>query len=609
MVEAAPHAMILVCREGRILFANREAEKMFGYSRNEMDGCPVEILVPPSFDGLHIRHRESFFKSPEPKTLGTGRDLFALRKDGSVFPVEIGLNPVETPRGTMVVTTVVNLTERKREEKKLRDSEERFRLTLESIKDHAIFLMDPEGRVMSWNTGAERIKGYKLDEIIGRNYACFYPEDQIAQGLPAEHLRIAREQGRFEEENWRVRKDGSQFLGSVIITPMYGDNQELRGFSKVTRDITERRLAEERFRLAVEAAPNAMIMVDQQGAISYANRQTELLFGYPRQELIGQRLETLVPERFRAAHAVYRQEYFHQPSTRAMGAGRDLYGLRKDGAEIPIEIGLNPISTAEGPLVLASIIDITERIRLTRELQTFEKMSALGVMAAGVAHELNNPIMGVLNFIQYAIKHLDSAHKAAPVLKDAETEIQRCTKIISSLLTFAHADKRGENFYRDADLAAVLERVLNRLLPRMEAEGIRLTQSIDPVPVWAKINEGGIEQVLLNLVSNALDAMRNSPCKELRIALSRKPGQVLLTVSDSGAGIAREIMPKIFDPFFTTKPPGQGTGLGLSICRSIIRDHQGDLSCESLENRGTTFRIVLPAADFPELPPPGNPAP
>jgi rsbT co-antagonist protein RsbR len=235
------------------------------------------------------------------------------------------------------------------------------RLLVESISDYAIITLDTQGLVTSWNRGAERIKGYRPGEIIGRHFSCFYLQDKIEAGFPEQELEIAATKGQFEDEGWRVRKDGSRFWANVVVTALRDQSGTLLGFGKVTRDLSERQQATERFRLIVESAPNAIVMANQEGIIILVNSQTERLFGYTRDELIGQSVDLLVPERVRSAHPSYRAAFFTDPKTRPMGAGRDLYGVHKDGHEIPVEIGLNPITTEDGTFVLASIIDITAR--------------------------------------------------------------------------------------------------------------------------------------------------------------------------------------------------------------------------------------------------------
>ncbi|HXH09548.1 MAG TPA: PAS domain S-box protein [Alphaproteobacteria bacterium] len=242
-------------------------------------------------------------------------------------------------------------------------NDERLRVLVEGASDYAIITLDPQGVVTTWNRGAERITAYRPEEIIGRHIACLYPHDKIEAGCPEQELKVATVQGRFEDDNWRVRKDGSRFWANVVMTPLHDREGHLFGFGKIMRDLTERRRGEERLRLVVESAPNAMLLTNDAGIIVLINSQTERLFGYSRNELIGQPVEILVPERVRGAHPSDRATFFADPQARPMGAGRDLYAVHKDGHEIPVEIGLSPMATEEGTFVLASIIDITERKR------------------------------------------------------------------------------------------------------------------------------------------------------------------------------------------------------------------------------------------------------
>ncbi len=258
----------------------------------------------------------------------------------------------------------------------LAKSEETFRSLLTSVKDYAIFMLDPQGRISSWNAGAERIKGYKAEEIIGQHFSRFYLPEDLERGKPEMELKEAAAQGRFEDEGWRVRKDGSRFWANVVITAVRDKNGELLGFSKVTRDFSDRketeeslRVSENRFRSLFEFSPDAIIVTDETGRIAEVNGQVSQFFGYERSELMGQPVEILIPERFRKTHPAHRAHYSDEPHTRPMGAGLELYGRRKDGTEFPADVMLSPVDTGSGKVVLAVVRDLSEKVRAEEELQ------------------------------------------------------------------------------------------------------------------------------------------------------------------------------------------------------------------------------------------------
>jgi len=265
--------------------------------------------------------------------------------------------------------------------------------------------------------------------------------------------------------------------------------------------------------------------------------------------------------------------------------------------ELYLEVAASPIFNEKGEVVACVHIvrDITERRKMQAQLVQTEKMSALGTMAAGVAHELLNPMMGMLNFTQYCLKHTAEGDSRYPVLQDMERETRRCADIVGNLTTFSRIGKQDEGGYQKESFTIIIDRVVKLLSYRIEKEHVLLTQHVaeNTPKIWMEVNS--MQQVLLNLISNALDALMESQKKEIHIEVYREDDFVQLIVTDSGCGLAPENLEKIYDPFFTTKPIGQGTGLGLTTSRSIIESHGGDITCESKLGVGTIFKVLLPA--------------
>ena len=380
LLRFSPDAVVITNREGKILQANEQTERLFGYARHEVIGQAVEILIPARFRPIHPEHRHQYASEPHTRPMGTGLELSGLRKDGTEFPVDIMLSSIETSDGLVVLSVIRDISLRKRAEAALRESEQRLRLHVESVRDYAIFMLDPKGTISSWNAGAERLKGYQKEEIVGRHFSQFYTQEDADSGRPDVALHAAESEGRFEDEGWRVRKDGSRFWAGVTITALRDPNGQLLGFSKITRDLTGRKRAEEalrrseaQLRAIFEYSPDAIIGTGPQGQIVEVNGQVEKFFGYERSELIGKPIEMLIPERFRNKHPHYRAEYRHAARTRPMGIGLQLFGLRKDGTEFPVDIMLSPVDTPEGKMVLSVIRDLSEKKRAQEELERRER--------------------------------------------------------------------------------------------------------------------------------------------------------------------------------------------------------------------------------------------
>jgi two-component system sensor kinase FixL len=393
---------------------------------------------------------------------------------------------------------------------------------------------------------------------------------------------------------WITRRGRVEFNGAR--TPAWE-----RG---VLMDITERKQAEEQFRLVVEAAPSAMVMLNTEGRITLVNTQTEAVFGYAREELIGQPIEMLVPERFRSQHVGDRHEYHGDARARSMGAGRELFGRRKDGSEVPIEIGLNPIHTSEGLFVLASIIDISERkraelkaARQRNEMAHLSRVNTLGELSGSIAHEINQPLSAILSNAQAAQRILANGQadlvEVREILDDIVTEDKRAGEVIRRLRLWL---KKGEVQQHSLRINKVVQDVLKLIRSDLVNQKIivncelaRKLPTITGDPVQ-------LQQVLVNLVVNGCDAMAgcNIPERRLiiRTGIENGSSAVIVSVTDRGGSIPEEKIEQIFEPFFTTK--AKGMGLGLAVCRTIIAAHRGKLWATNNAECGATFHFSLP---------------
>ena len=368
--------------------------------------------------------------------------------------------------------------------------------------------------------------------------------------------------------------------------------------------ITARQQAEERFRLAVEASPNGIALVNGEGRMVLVNAETERLFGYTREELIGHAVEMLVPERLRGGHPGERAGFFAEPHARAMGAGRELFARRKDGTEFPIEVGLNPIRSAEGLLVLTAIVDITERkrtelelVRQRSELAHLSRVTMLGELSGSMAHELNQPLTAILSNAQAAQRFLAHDHVDLNELRDILTDIvdqdNRAGEVIHRLRLLL---TKGEVQQQWLDLNDVVQEVLKLIRGDLTNQGVTVLTRLAPALPAVSGDRVQLQQVLLNLVMNGSDAMHSNPPADRRMVVRTElaDGGVRVSVSDRGTGIALETLEQVFEPFFTTKT--HGLGLGLSVCRTIVTAHGGGLRAANNPEGGATFHFTLPVS-------------
>jgi PAS domain S-box-containing protein len=386
LLEAAPDAMIVVNEGGLIVLLNAQAEKQFGYRRDELLGQPVTRIIPEGFAERLIADGTRSAAEALAQQIGTGIELLGRRKEGGDFPIELMLSPLESADGILVTAAIRDISRRRDAEKNLtqmearrrlveealRESEERYRLLIDGVHDHAIFMMDTHGVVVSWNAGAERIKGYSAAEIIGCNFSWFFPPEDSERGRPEEVLRLAVEHGRYEEQVLRVRKNGTSFVAHVTITALRDAAGNLRGFSEFSHDLSESTEAGAKYRGLLEAAPDAMVVVNQAGEIVLLNLQAEKQFGYFRDELVGQQVTNIIPIGFAERLLSDGARTAAEALAQHIGTGIELTARRKDGSEFPIELMLSPLENSEGILVTAAIRDISVRKAAATHLQLME---------------------------------------------------------------------------------------------------------------------------------------------------------------------------------------------------------------------------------------------
>ena len=469
-------------------------------------------------------------------------------------------------------------------------ADEHLRQLIDGVRDFAIVMLDPDGRVSTWNAGAQLLYGYGAGEIIGKDFSCFFRRDDVAAGIDRHEFEIARRDDRYEGESWRVRKDGSQFWAHAVISTLRNPGGRLTGFGKITRDLTEQHRAREQLRLAIEAAPTGMIMADRQGRIVLVNAQIERLFGYRREELIGHTIEMLVPERFRIQHPHLRKDFFSDPRSRPLGAGRDLYGLRKDGTELPIEIGLNPLETPEGAFVLSSVVDITARKRAEREreelmgqledrvqartAQLTATLKEREILLQEVHHRVKNNLQMISSLVNLQLRRVaDDTSRHA--LRECQDRLQAIALIHQQLYQSKDFARIPFAEYTKSLAANVFQAV--GVSPQSVSLQLALTDISLPVdkaiPCGLMLNE---------LITNALKhAFPDGRAGTIRIELGVvRKDRLMLLVSDDGVGL-----PKGLD----LKTPAS---LGLQLVRMLAR--QVDAELEIVSTAGTTFRLTIP---------------
>ncbi|MEO8058861.1 MAG: PAS domain S-box protein [Burkholderiales bacterium] len=494
-------------------------------------------------------------------------------------------------------------------------NEARYQLLLDAVTDYAIYMLDIDGYVVSWNSGAQRLKGYSAQEIVGCHFSQFYPEADVRAGMPARTLATAAREGRFEAEGWRVRKSGERFWAHVVVDPVRAPGGELIGFAKVTRDLTERRKAEEslhrseeQFRLLVQGVTDyAIYLLDPEGIVTNWNVGAQRIKGYLPEEVIGSHFS-----RF------YRPEDRErgQPQTAlatAIREGRfesEGWRVRKDGSHFWANVVVDPIRDDAGRLVgFAKVTrDVTERhnnqlaLERTREaLFQSQKLEAIGRLTGGVAHDFNNLLMVVLSSLELLRKRVPDDESLKRLIDNAALGAKRGVTLTQRMLAFA---RRQELEPVSVDVRSLIHGMKD-LIERSVDPTIEVSLDLPAELCPILIDANQLELAILNLVVNARDAMPEGGSVKItarRETVSAEAGgiapgpYICLAISDSGCGMNPETLARATEPFFTTKGSGKGTGLGLPMVYGLAAQSGGNFVLSSVEGRGTTAELWLPVA-------------
>ncbi|HKI89006.1 MAG TPA: PAS domain S-box protein [Draconibacterium sp.] len=470
MVEASPIALVLVNRFGKIVYVNSHAEELFLYSKNELPGSDASGLIPEKYLSRIPDFFKEYFTNPVRRRIGESRNVYALKKNGAEFPVEIAFNPIVTVEGTLVMAAII--------------------------------------------------------------------------------------------------------------------------------DITERKKANEQFRMVVESAPNAMILVDYQGKIVMLNRQAEVLFGYQREEMMGEKVELLIPQRLQHHHPELREDFYVRPKARSMGAGRDLFGVKKDGTEVPVEIGLNPIERDNNHFVLASIIDITERKKSEEAIRLYtkrieDKNKELEQFTFIASHDLREPLNSISSLIELFVESESDklSEEALKQLGFISQSANRMKDLVSGLLDYARLGKNSD--FKKVDLNTIVKLVINDLEITVKNSGAKI--KVDKLPVL-NVLEMEIRLLFQNIISNAIKYCPPERNPEINISAKNVKGGWQFAVSDNGIGIPAKQKDKIFILFQRLHGRNEydGIGIGLSHCRKIVELHDGKIWVESKPEIGSTFYFFIP---------------
>lgn len=616
------YAFIMLTKEGVIKSCNKATYAITGFSCSDLSQQPFSVLYT-----IEDRSRKRT-EHELSETLKHGKfssETWKLKKDGSKYWAILSLSSVYSEQQEHLGYAAVlrDITERKQAELEKRQSEEHYRLMVDSVKDYSIFMLDPNGFIVTWNEGGKKISGYHPYEIIGKHFSVFYTADDKEDHKPQRELEIALATGKYEEDGWRVRKNGSVFWANVVITPLYNPYNEFLGFSKVTRDLSERkqeeellRQSEERYRLLVgQVKDYGIFMLDEKGRIISWNEGAKKIKGYEAQEIIGKYFSIFYPEE---------DKLNERPSMELRVARKEGkyeeegWRIRKDGSLFWANVVITAIFNDHG--VFLGYAKVTRDLTERKEAELAQKESGekyrllanqlketnislaeankeLEEFTSIVSHDLQEPVRTVKSFLVLIDKKLSGstcdAAELRTYIQKAIKSSNRMRELILNLLQYAQLSKEDVTV-EDVNVDDMIGEVFQNLKEMTDSSGATIT--VHSEVEYIKGDKIQLMQLIQNLVTNALKFVDNKkPVIEIKCHIEN--GIPVFSIADNGIGIAKESQDKIFEIFRRehTAKPYPGTGIGLSICKKIVDRHKGKIWLESEPGKGTTFYFTLNA--------------